>query len=217
VPPELEIPSDPIVLRLDFHHQTTVMTLFGEDSIVSSKPVDAMEVVHALARELTFGTGLLPEGTLWWSNTRSGPVYAFYEPPKIRVLSMQTNISKPPIRYRMPLPGFVFLCQPARPPWVFAVTKRPTKPTDRVYKAPLFNVYDGGNSCPGSHKYPERVQDIIESFFVSFFSHGETDGRSKKYPKNLIGLWRELDGKKKYPIEDLVECGTIADLTGKLN
>ncbi|GAI49377.1 unnamed protein product, partial [marine sediment metagenome] len=59
VPEELGIPPDPLRLRLDFHHQAVEMTFF-EGETVTSKVVSAMDVAHALASELSFGSGLLP-------------------------------------------------------------------------------------------------------------------------------------------------------------
>lgn len=212
VPKELGIPPDPLRLRLDFHHQSTVMTLFEGDTTVT-KQVDAMDVAHALASDLSFGTGLLPPETLWWKNTRGGPLFGLYVEPKVRTLALQTDIKKPPRRFTIPLPGLVFLCTPGQPPWVFAVKSKPTKETDVIYHAPLANVFQDGRSCPGSHRYPIRVADMVQSFFVSFFSAtANLAGRSQKFPKNVIGLWEFLDGKKKYPLDDLMKYGTIGDI-----
>jgi hypothetical protein len=180
---------------------------------VTTKQVDAMDVAHALASDLSFGSGLLPPDTLWWQNTRSGPVFALYIEPKIWKLALQEHIKKPPQRFTIPLPGLIFLCTPGQAPWVYAVKKRPTKETDIVYRAPLANIFSNGRSCPGSHQYPIKVGDIVPSFFISFFSAtADLAHRSQKYPKNVLQLWKYLDGKKKFPNDDLIEHGTIADL-----
>lgn len=214
VPESLEIPPDPLRLRIDFHHETTIMTFFNEDNI-DTKMVDPLDIAHTLASELTFTTGLLPNSTLWWSNTKAGPLYAIYSEPQVRRLALQTAATKRPKRYNVPLPGLVFICQSGRPPWVFAVKKKPTKESDVVYKAPLANVYANGQTCPGSHSYPNRVADIVNSFMVSFFSAtANLSGRSKKYPKNVLDMWQQLHKEKaqEYPIEDLIKQGTILDL-----
>lgn len=212
VPKELGIPPDPLRLRLDFHHQSTVLTYF-HDEVAITRQVDAMDVAHALASELSFGTGLLPEDTLWWKNTRSGPIFALYVAPKVWRLALQERVDKTPRRFTIPLPGFIFLCMQGQPPWVVACRKKPTKETDTIYHAPLANLFRNSRSCPGSHKYPTRVSDIVSSFFTSFFSAtADLQGRSKKYPKNIIQLWKDLDGKKKYPYDDLVEFGKLGDL-----
>lgn len=212
VPGELGIPPDPLRLRLDFHHQAVVMTSF-EDETVSSKVVSAMDIAHALAGELSFGSGLLPANTLWWQNTKVGPVIAIYEEPQVRILTLQLDVNKAPKRFKVPMPGLIFLCRPAVPPWVYAVKRKPTKEKDAIYHAPLANIFANGRSCPGSHKYPLRVAEVPKSFFISFFSAtAHLRDRSKKFPQNVIHLWEFLDGKKKYPMEDLIQLGTVHDL-----
>lgn len=212
VPDELGIPPDTLRLRLDFFHQATTITYF-EGETVTTKIVDALDVAHALASDLSFSTGLLPPGILWWQNTRGGPVFAIYAEPQTWKLALQVGAGSAPKRFAIPLPGLIFLCSPGQAPWVYAVTKKPTKETDIVYKAPLANVYNNGRSCPGSHKYPERVADTVQSFFVSFFSvAGDRYGRSVKFPNDILQMWDFLKGKKKYPVDDLVPHGTIKDL-----
>lgn len=208
----LKVPPDELRCRLDFHHQAVVMTLFDGD-LVDTKIVSALDVSHALASELTFGTGLLPSNTLWWSNTRRGPIFALYEEPKIRKCALLEDATKPPRRFTLPMPGFIFLCTPGQTPWVFAVKKRPTKETDAVFKAPLCNILDNGRSCPGTHKYPNRVADIPNSFFTAFYTAtAELKDRSNMFPNNIVGLWEHLDNKKRFPRGDLVKLGTVRDL-----
>jgi hypothetical protein len=36
--------------------------------------------------------------------------------------------------------------------------------------------------------------------------------RSNKYPNDLLKMWEELDGRKRYPLGDLVPLGKIEDL-----
>ncbi|KKM00760.1 hypothetical protein LCGC14_1801170, partial [marine sediment metagenome] len=206
VPDELGIPKDELRLRVDFFHQATEMTIFKDDS-VSTKLVSAQDVAHALASELSFGSGLLPPRTLWWKNTRGGPVTALFVEPHIRKVALQTNM-KGPLRFTIPLPGLIFLCTPGTPPWVFAVKSNPTKPADIVYRAPLCNIFNTGRTCGGSHAFPTRVADMVNSFFISFFSStADIQNRSVKFPKNVADLWKFLDKKKKYPMDDLVKHG----------
>ena len=212
IPSELEVPADPLRLRLDFHHQAVVMTLFDPET-VERKIVSAMDVSHALASELSFGSGLLPPQTLWWENTRQGPVFAIYAEPRVRKLALLESATSSPRRFTIPLPGLIFLCSPGKPPWVFAVKKKPTKETDIVYKAPLCNLYADGRSCPGNHRYPIRVADIVQSFFISFFSaEADLRNRSVRFPSNIVHLWEYLDKKKRFPKEDLVKHGKVRDL-----
>ena len=212
VPESLQIPADPLRCRLDFHHQAVVMTLFDGD-MVDTKVVSALDVAHALASDLSFGTGLLPPNTLWWSNTRRGPIFALYVEPKIRKFALLVDANKPPRRFTLPMPGFIFLCTPGQAPWVFAVKKRPTKETDVVYRSPLCNIHENGRSCAGTHKYPNRVADMVQSFFTSFYTAtADLRNRSQMFPQDVVSLWEHLDNKKRFPMADLVKHGTVRDL-----
>ena len=98
-------------------------------------------------------------------------------------------------------------------PWVFAVKKKPTKETNIVYKAPLANIFHTGRACPGSHRFPTRVNEIVQSFFISFFSAtADLSHRSVKFPRNVIDLWVYLDKKKRFQKADLVEQSTVRHL-----
>ena len=212
VPESLQIPADPLICRLDFHHQAVVMTLFDGD-MVDTKVVSALDVAHALASDLSFGSGLLPPNTLWWSNTRRGPIFALYVEPKIRKFALLVDANKPPRRFTLPMPGFIFLCTPGQAPWVFAVKKRPTKETDVVYRSPLCNIHENGRSCAGTHRYPNRVADMVNSFFTSFYTAtADLRNRSLMFPNNVVSLWEHLDKKKRFPMADLVKHGTVRDL-----
>lgn len=215
LPQSLRVGRDRLLLRLNFYGECIVMETFAAGG-GAYKLVSPHDVAHALAEELSFGTGLLPENTLWWSNTKHGVVTAIFVEEGKRRLAIQESIDKPPKRYDIPLPGLVFLCRPSCAPNVYAVTHRPEGPKDRVYKAPFPNVYDSGASCGGSNRYPAQAGEIPDSFLRSFFSEAglsQWGGRSKKH-KSVMALWKALNGKDKYPLDDLVYHGTIADLMG---
>ncbi len=212
VPEELGIPPDKLRARLDFYHQAVVLNIYDTE-VTTTRVVSARDVAHALANDLAFGTGLLPPATIWWHNTRGGPVHAIYVERKIWKVALQLDVKAPPRRFNLPMPGFIFLCSPGRPPWVYAVKKKPTKETDNVYNAPLCNIHENGRSCAGTHHYPTRVADMVPSFFTSFFTAtAHLRNRSKRYPTNVVALWEYLDNKKSFPVADLVWLGTVRDL-----
>ncbi len=216
--PGLGVTKDKLKLTLHFYDESIVLQ--NHDAGGGGKSfriVDARDIANALAGELSFGSGMLPENTLWWSNSKAGPVTALWLAPGIRRLALQVKGMGPPERYNVPLPGLVFLCIPGQAPWVYAASHRPTGPKDRVYKAPLANVYNNGNTCGGNNKFPADVSGIPDSFLRSFFTpHADIRGRSKKHPEDITRMWKELDKKKaqEYPIIDLVYHGTITDVMG---
>ena len=212
LPEALDVPPDELQVRLDFYRDTTVMHLVS-DGVITTRVVSAQEVALALLSEMPMSSGLLPEGALWWSQGRDGAEVALWRPPRVWPVALQEEAFQPPRRLRLPMPGLIFVCQPGRSPRVYAAKKRSSHPEDIIYHAPLFNLFRHGGSCPGTHKYPEDVGSIPESFFQSFFTAtADHQGRSKRYPNDLLQLWEELDGKKHYPLGDLVPLATVEDI-----
>ena len=214
LPETLSVGKDRLLMRLNFYSEAIVMEDYERSENGGRyRMVDAYDIAKAIAAEMSFDSGLLPENTLWWANTKDGAQVALWVPPGVRRLALQTEAGKAPLRYDVPLPGLIFLCKAAHPPSVFAVYDRPTGPKDRVYKAPLANVYDNGRTCPGSHTYSANIGDIPDEFFKSFFSHAADLGsRSKRFPQDITKMWQKLDKTETYPLLDLVYHGTIADI-----
>ena len=212
LPEGLEVPPDELKCRLDFYHDTVILYLLDE-GVITTRMVSARDVVMAFLRELPLRSGLLPVGTLWWGQGKAGVEVALWRPPRVWPVALVTEPLKPPRRFRIPMPGLIFVCSPGRPPKVYAAKKRPTNLNTAIYHAPLFNLFRDGGTCPGTHKFPQQIEEIPESFFTSFFSpEASVRGRSKKYPDDLLELWEELDGKERYPLGDLVPFGTVEDI-----
>jgi len=125
---------------------------------------------------------------------------------------LQLEPFKPPRRFNLPMPGLIFICRPGSSPRVVAVKRRPTIPEEPIYRAPLYNVYQDGDTCPGSHKYSDDVSNIPEEFFTAFFTQSLGGEVSRQYGNSLLKLWESIDGKSRYPLRDLMPCGKIKDL-----
>ena len=205
-----EAARDDLQIQMEVYRETILLRGFENDS-TWVRTVSADEVANVFIRHLGFSSGLLPQQSLWWSQGETGRTVALWRPPQVWPVALQREAFKPPARLRLPMPGLVFVCSPARAPWVYAALERPTDPEEQLYKMPAFNVFRDGRVCPGSHKFPEEVGQIPESFFQSYFSGtGDSRERSRKHPDNLHALWEELDGKTEYPVEDLVPQCTVA-------
>ena len=212
LPESLEVPPDELKCRLDFYHDAVILYLVDK-GVITTRMVSARDVALALLREVPLRSGLLPEGTLWWGQGKEGVEVAIWQSPRVWPVALVTEPFKPPRRLRLPMPGLIFVCSPGRPPKVYATKKRPATPRDTIYHAPVFNVFWDGRTCPGTHKFPEKTEEIPESFFTSFFSpEADFRGRSRKYPDDLLRLWEELDGKQRYPLKDLVPLGKVEDI-----
>ena len=212
LPENVDIPRDELKVRLDFYGQSVVMYVL-EDGIVTTKMVSSQDIALALLRDIPLGSGVLPENTLWWQHRQDGsPLVAIWRPPQVWPVALQLEPFKPPRRFRLPLPGLIFICRPGNPPRVVAAKKRPTTPEEPVYRAPLYNVYADGKTCPGSHKYSDDISRIPEEFFTAFFTESLGGEISRAYGRDVLKLWESIDGKKRYPLRDLRPCGKVADL-----
>ena len=210
LPGQAEMPKDELRVQLEVYNETILLRGFENDS-AWVRTVSADEIANVFTQHLGFSSGLLPQDALWWNQGETGQVVGLWRPPQVWPMALQREAFKPPARLRLPMPGLVFVCSPGRAPWVYAALGRPTGPGQQLFRAPAFNVFGDGRVCPGSHRFPEEVGLIPESFFQSFFSAtADTRNRSKKHPDDLHALWEELDGKAEYPVEDLVPQCTVA-------
>ena len=211
-PAGMEVPPDQLKLRLDFYEEAIVLTVFenGQNTV---RLVSATDVALAIARDSEFSSGFLPRDALWWRSGRNGQEVAVWRPPRVWRVALMAEPLKPPRRFSLPMPGLVFICSRGNPPGVWAAKRRPASPEDLVYKAPAFNIFSSGLSCQGTHHYGAELNQLPEEFFASFFSPtGDPKNRSIRHPDNLLALWEELDGREKYPNDDLVEYCRVKDL-----
>ena len=185
LPGPADAPRDDLQMQMEVYKETILLRGFDGDS-TWVRTVSADEIANALTRHMGFSSGLLPQDSVWWNQGETGHSVALWRPPQVWAVALQREAFKPPARLRLPMPGLVFVCSPGRAPWVYAALKRPSDPEQQLFRAPAFNVFNDGRVCPGSHRFPEEVGLIPESFFRSFFSlTGDSRDRSKKHPDNL--------------------------------
>jgi PRTRC genetic system protein B len=212
LPESLKVPADELQARLDFYGDSVVLYSL-DNGVIRTRMVSARDISMALLQEVPLSSGLLPRDALWWKQGKEGLVIALWRAPRVWPTALQLEAFKPPRRFRLPMPGLIFICSPGRPPRVYAAKKRPKDAKQVIYHAPLFNVFANGSTCAGTHRYPVDISQVPESFFTSFFTRDATHGgRSKKYPDDLLSLWEELDGQTRYPLSDLVPVGKVEDI-----
>jgi PRTRC genetic system protein B len=66
--------------------------------------------------------------------------------------------------------------------------------------------------CPGSMRVPESadvasIPQWEDGFFQSEFTHAAGAVRLTSHPEGFIGLWRSLAGKKRFPVQFLIDAG----------
>ena len=203
---------DQLLMQLDVYEENLMLKTFqGQNGIVTVRRVSPDEVASAFLAHMTASTGLLPEGAIWWQNSLEGVVTAVWREPAVWPIALKVDAFQPAERLRLPMPGLIFL-QSVNRIWVMAARSRPRNRLEQLYHAPCFNVFRNGQVCPGNHIFPEQRDEVPESFFASHFSQtADTRERSRRYPNDLIRLWRELDGQESYPVDDLVEMCTVEE------
>ncbi len=154
LPTDVEPEEDPLRLRLDFHDETVVLHDYA-DGVARARVVSALDIAHALARELDLDSGLLPLEALWWAKTAGGTRVAVWREPRVWTVRLRERADAPPRRLRLPMPGLVFVCLPARQaPYVFAAARRPRTLDDRLYRCPTYNVFASAASAPARTPSP---------------------------------------------------------------
>ena len=213
LPPGAEIEPDALRLRLDFHAESVLVHDYAR-RVATTKLVSALDVAHALARELDLDTGVLPPDALWWARTSVGARVAVWREPRVWPVRLRERPDAPTRRLRLPMPGLVFVCVPGgRAPYAFAARARPRRPDDELCCCPAFNVFPTGRVCPGTHDFPDDPARVPEEFFRSHFAAtpDTARGKSRAHPDDVGRLRAELDGRETYPLDDLVPQLRVAD------
>jgi hypothetical protein len=212
-PAACEHETDPLRMRLDLHEELAILHEYGGPGRETSRVVSMEEVQYALAGNIDLRTGLLPPDTLWAVRNGGGLRVAIWRRPRVWKVKLRETFGGPVRHFALPMPGLVFICLPGPPaPYVYAAKARPASEDDLLYRMPAFNVFATGRVCTGSHVFPGDPARIPEEFFESYFSpDGQSQGRSAKHPHDLLALWGELDGRKTYPLDDLVAQFTVGD------
>lgn len=156
-------------------------------------------------------TEILPERVL----VRTPETIVWWAPPCERTMFFSNKGSDNALRElnakRYPHPPLVFKACGTHL-WVRALTdnRRPTGRT-RLHVAPYWNCYDDGNVCTGNMRIPREksvgaVDSWEQSFFQSEFTHAVGIGKRTAFAGGLLGMWKSLRGKKRFPSRYLVEA-----------
>jgi PRTRC genetic system protein B len=181
--------------------ETAWVVQIDRGQAVCTTPVRLEQAASALSQ---FGaaTGLLPEGCLFWHHQRNQDRLGVWLPPSRRRLDFGGGRRR---AITVPLPGLVFVGQ-GRTYWIWAAEKRPARPGERLYHAPLPNVFDDGRICPGTVDFPRCSAATILAaaalFFESGFSQHLANGRVAG-AGDATRFLRSLNRKRLFPMNRL--------------
>jgi hypothetical protein len=212
---EGELDLDPLRLRLDIHDELILRHVYGPGGLVTTTAIAGTDFRQAVAADARFATGLLPPNALWAGVTPSGRRTMLFVPHRVWKVKLKEKFGGPVEQFAVPMPDLVFMVlQGGQPPYVWAVKGRPASEDATFFRMPAYNVFETGRICVGSHAFPDDPARVPAEFFDSYFSpDGQYHDRSVRHPRSIRDLWRELDGRKDYPLDDLVPQFTFADAT----
>jgi PRTRC genetic system protein B len=103
-----------------------------------------------------------------------------------------------------------------------ATSSRPS-PVTPLKIAPYWNTDSRGLVCAGSMRVPESsdiasIPAFEDAYFQSEFTHAAGAVRLTSHPGGFIGLWRNLAGRKGFPVRYLADAGeTLQEFVAREN
>ncbi len=193
-------------LRLDFYQTAVLISRWQEDGHCTTYPVSIHDVVSACT-SVELSSGLLPSNTLFWKQQAKQIVLGIYVPA--RRWRVQTEERS----YHIPLPPFVYVGNGSSYQ-IFAVKKRPLDHHTQLYHAPCPNVYTTGSICQGNTPFPicspQTIQQAVHLFLEgSLFNADLSGGKCRSHPEDVRELWAELNGRKRFPLSELMPMQRI--------
>lgn len=158
-------------------------------------------------------TAYLPGHVLVYSTS----LVAWWEPARRRPMFFSPECDGRTLDGKVfPHPALVFAVAHDRlQVWALDTNKRPA-PETTLYTAPYWNTYDNGGVCHGSMPVPQTVDldglaQWSEAFFSSRFTHSNLNIQQCRHPEGFLGLWRDLVGKHRFPVEYLVSKRSLRE------
>lgn len=202
------------LLRLDFYPTAVLMTQWNKQRNDLASPTDARlptptttypVSIHDVATACTkidFSSGFLPPNTLFWQRRADTIRLGIYVP--VRRWQLQTAERT----YHLPLPPLIFVGA-GTSYQIFAVKKRPLNQHAPLFHAPCPNVHNSGSICAGNTPFPTCTAQTIHQALTLFMerSHFNADlsnNKCRRHPHDVRQLWQALDGKKRFPLGQLV-------------
>lgn len=203
-------------LRLDFYETAVLMSRWMADGRVVTHPIAVADLVGACS-QVHLRSGLLPPDVLFWrqrgDQTLLG-VYVAAQRWRVQVemtsgVALTDNAAL--TAGHIPLPPLLFVGQ-GTAYHIFAVRRRPLDEWEPLYAAPCPNVHSDGGICQGNTPFPvcaaESIHLALRLFLEgSAFNGHLSQGKSVREGEDVRRLWAKLDGRRRFPVGELVAMG----------
>lgn len=188
--------------QLTLTDQTIYLTRYDDRghqlSTFPISPADAAAAFNGLGG---INTGLLTLDTLWVGARGGQTTVGIYLPPTKCDLRFGRHT------LHVPMPGFIFAGQGAQYS-IFALKGRPAERIE-LFHAPLPNVRDNGEVCPGNVKFPKcdphSIHRAADLFFESHFNHDLSTDKVRARG-SLFAFLKRQQRARSFPLKVLRSC-----------
>ena len=193
--------------QLTLTDETIYLTRYDERGRpLSTFPISPADAAAAFNGVGGIRTGLLSLDTLWGGVRGGQTTIGVYLPPTKRDLRFGRNT------LHLPLPGFIFAGQGAQYS-IFAIKEQPTARA-ALFHAPLPNVRENGEVCPGNVKFPKcdirALHQAVALFFESHFNHDLSTDKVRARG-SLFNFLKRQQRARSFPLKALRPCGLTLD------
>lgn len=186
----------------------------GQPVLGEGQPL-TREFLESLCRGLgnELPVAYLPDHVLIYSTS----VVAWWEPAQVRSMFFSHECDGKTLDGKsFPHPPLVFaVVRHQLHVWALNKNTRPA-PETRLHVAPYWNTSENGGVCHGSMAVPRTVEldnlaQWAEAYFTSQFTHSNLGRQLCRHPEGFLGMWRDLAGKKQFPVEYLIPKQTLRE------
>lgn len=193
----------------------------GGPPILSEGQAISREFVQKLSRDLQsdMPVAWLPENVVIYSQT----LIAWWEAERIRTMFFSPESDGKKLGGKLyPHPPLLFAVRDRHLyVWALDENARPA-PHTQLFIAPYWNTSETGSVCHGSMTTPPTVEPgnlalWSEAYFGSRFIHSNLGRNLCRHPEGFLGMWRDLAGKRHFPVEYLIPGRTLGETLCRSN
>lgn len=209
-----------ILLHMDYH-QNCLLGSYHDVVMENDQPVIAegtLLTAEGIQNVMRRMAGIKPKTRTQWIPDNvlamGSDSMVWFKPACIR--TMYFKIESKPMKFLVPWPSLLFKVQNRKISVAALRFKRKPKRGDRIYYAPLMNIYSDHSVCTGTADLPDTTEiDNLEQWesviYDTYFTHTQSDHPntlSSQYDKNtgtmqLLRFWKKLKGAKAFPTNAL--------------
>jgi len=184
---------------------------------VESKFVTLADVAAAFT-QVEQDSGWIPAGVQRHGFNKNGNWFVYWRPAQIVTITLDEGNRYD--KLTIPIPVTVMIGDGRR--FHLFASNGEFSPGAPVFRAPFPNIHEDhsicwGNNTPADAK-PESAAAAWNLFFTAPFNNHLVEGKSKKRKKDVREALRSLNGKRRYPVGDLIadRSGTIGKLVSRV-